>query len=359
MVGALWTVIGTFRFLTDNPSGVLVDRIGRKPIILIGSAIIIFSYVLFATAQDLNQLFVSSAVAAIGFVISTMGTRVYAADITPIGKEGSYMGIYTGMMMAGNIVGPTIGTSIAQFYGVRAPFIASTIISVIAIILSFLKVKEIGRDESDVGTRRSTLQGYVSILKNKIILILIVTSLLVGLAEMEFQNIVLPIYGVEVIHMSMVEVGIVTSIGSLTNIAARFLIVALLEGRLSRRIIILAGFLIRGIIIFSIVYATDFSSLSVIIAVSWMGFGVAQSFVEAVWLDLTTIEDGGRVFGVRISFQDAAMALGPIIITLLMGISLQVPLYILTLTAIVQSLIFFVILTPSIFEKAVQRTHKQ
>lgn len=63
LLGTLWTVIGLSRFLTETPSGILVDKVGSKPAIIGGLALIGAAYLLFASAQTPTDVLASSAFA--------------------------------------------------------------------------------------------------------------------------------------------------------------------------------------------------------------------------------------------------------------------------------------------------------
>lgn len=125
LLGTLWSVIGLSRFLTETPGGMLVDTVGSKPVIIGGLAVIGASYLLFASAQTATYVLASSALAGAGFVVSAIGLMVQAAYYTPRGERVRYMGVINGSTMASNIVGPTIGGFIADYFGIRISFTAS------------------------------------------------------------------------------------------------------------------------------------------------------------------------------------------------------------------------------------------
>lgn len=354
-VGVIWSIIGVARIFAEMPTGVLVDRLGRKPMILIGAAVNSVSYVIFFFSQNILYLFVAASFAGIGFVISLSATKVYTADITPAGQEATYMGTFFSISMAANIIGPTLGTLISQSYGFRVPFVVSFAVAVAALMLSLL-VKEIKVDKSTIGMRDSPLQAYLSIFKDKFIMILNFASFLMHLMEASFQNVLFPIYG-QSLGLSLVEVGLVVSIGSLTNFITSLTLVKLIEDHMhTRRNVLAMGFIIRGIVFFSFAYITGFYMLAAVFAISNISLGIINSFIEGLWLDITTVEGRGTVFGLRGAFQDLSMVGSPIILTFTMNISLQAPINMIASMAVVQSLFYFIILKPSTLEKYVQRS---
>jgi MFS family permease len=168
LLGTLWTVIGLSRFLTETPSGILVDKVGSKPVIVGGLAVIGASYLLFASAQTPTEVLVSSALAGAGFVFSAIGLMVQAAYYTPPDERVRYMGILNGSTMASNIVGPTIGGFIADCFGLRISFIASSMTVFIALLIA-LMTREIEAKGSG-RTVRGMLHDYRIFMKKRLYL---------------------------------------------------------------------------------------------------------------------------------------------------------------------------------------------
>jgi MFS family permease len=126
--GAIWSVIGAARLLSETPSGFLIDRVGPKPSILGGLVAIVGAYLLYATAPTALMALIASALAGSGFAIAGLGLLVQATVDTPVHARVQYMGFLTGSMMASNIVGPTVGGVLADLGGLRTPFLASAIV---------------------------------------------------------------------------------------------------------------------------------------------------------------------------------------------------------------------------------------
>src|SRR6476620_2385896 len=108
IVGLLSTSFSLMQFLFAPFWGRLSDRIGRRPVILIGLIGSALSYSLFALASSLPMLFVARCLAGIaGANIPT--AQAFIADITTKENRARGMGMIGAAFGLGFIFGPAIG----------------------------------------------------------------------------------------------------------------------------------------------------------------------------------------------------------------------------------------------------------
>ncbi len=124
IVGLLFTSFSLMQFLFAPLWGRLSDRIGRRPIILLGLLGSSISYLIFGLADSLWILLASRLFAGIcGANIST--AQAYIADSTGPENRAKGMGIIGAAYGLGFIFGPAIGGILSQ-WGYRVPaFFAS------------------------------------------------------------------------------------------------------------------------------------------------------------------------------------------------------------------------------------------
>jgi DHA1 family tetracycline resistance protein-like MFS transporter len=113
-IGLLGTSFSLMQFLFSPIWGRWSDRIGRKPIILIGLLGSCLSYVTMALATSLTLLFVARIVGGIaGANIPT--AQAYIADITTPEDRARGMGLVGAAFGLGFIFGPAIGGLLSRF----------------------------------------------------------------------------------------------------------------------------------------------------------------------------------------------------------------------------------------------------
>jgi len=118
-VGLLSTSYSLMQFVFSPVWGRLSDRIGRRPIILIGLAGSCASYLVLALAQSLALVFLGRLVGGIaGAKIPT--AQAYIADVTTPENRAKGMGLVGAAFGLGFIFGPAIG-GILSHLGPSAP----------------------------------------------------------------------------------------------------------------------------------------------------------------------------------------------------------------------------------------------
>ena len=116
--------------------GRLSDRKGRKRLIVIG----LFSYAClslsFMLAQNVTALVVIRFFQGIASSMMMPAIQAYVGDITPPGREGFTMGFFNMSIFFGLSLGPVLGGSIKDVWGLDASFLSMGILSLVGFFLS-------------------------------------------------------------------------------------------------------------------------------------------------------------------------------------------------------------------------------
>jgi multidrug resistance protein len=119
VIGLLGTSFSLMQFLFSPVWGRLSDRMGRRPIILIGLAGSCASYLVLAVADTLALVFVARIVGGIaGANIPT--AQAYIADVTTVENRARGMGLVGAAFGLGFIFGPALG-GVLSHLGPSAP----------------------------------------------------------------------------------------------------------------------------------------------------------------------------------------------------------------------------------------------
>ena len=116
--------------------GRLSDRKGRKRLIVIG----LFSYaclsLAFMLAKDVTSLVAIRFFQGIASSMMMPAIQAYVGDITPRGREGFTMGFFNMSIFFGLSLGPVLGGSIKDVWGLGASFMSMGILSLLGFFLS-------------------------------------------------------------------------------------------------------------------------------------------------------------------------------------------------------------------------------
>ena len=157
-VGLLNTSFSLMQFLFAPFWGRLSDRVGRRPVILIGLFGSAVSYLLFGLASSLAMLFAARIAAGIaGANIPT--AQAYMADVTTPDNRAKGMGLLGAAFGLGFIFGPAIGGFLSQ-WGYQAPsFFASGLSLANFVAAWFLLPESRPAQERRPAARESRLAG--------------------------------------------------------------------------------------------------------------------------------------------------------------------------------------------------------
>jgi len=120
--------------------GVLSDKYGRRPIILLALFGLGADYIFHAFAPTLAWLFVGRVLAGITGASFTVATA-YIADISTPEKKAQNFGLIGAAFGLGFIIGPVIG-GVAAKWGVQAPFLVAAGLSLLNFVYGFFVLPE-------------------------------------------------------------------------------------------------------------------------------------------------------------------------------------------------------------------------
>jgi MFS transporter, DHA1 family, tetracycline resistance protein len=118
--GVFATAWAIMQFIWSPLMGVLSDRFGRRPVLLISLTGLGLDYILMALAPSLTWLFVGRVIS--GITAATYATAAaYVTDVTPREKRAAAYGYIGAAWGIGFVIAPAIGGLLGQWHA-RAPF---------------------------------------------------------------------------------------------------------------------------------------------------------------------------------------------------------------------------------------------
>ncbi len=118
--GYFATVFAAMQFFFSPVIGVLSDRFGRRPIILLSNLGLGLDYIVMALAPTIGWLFLGRVIS--GLTASSIPTAMaYIADVTPKEKRAGAFGMIGAAFGIGFVLGPAVGGLLADF-NPRLPF---------------------------------------------------------------------------------------------------------------------------------------------------------------------------------------------------------------------------------------------
>lgn len=283
--------------------GTLADRVGRRPVMVIGGVISIVAPILYTVAHAIPVVLMGSALRGIGIAAFTTGFQALLADLAPSERRGEILGWGGNSTALAALVGPLAGDWITSHQGFSVAFSAAAAAGVLCALVSLL-IREPSRE-----ARRAISTPPLRGLQETLAL----SNVRAGIAAVSPMGMA---FGAMVTFWPLVaQQHQLNTIGAFYSVyALGQLTVQTLAGRLSDRIgrsrVMLPGMLLTGIAFAAIPLArSDVASLLVAFACG-AGLGIARTAIDALVLDGAPITLRGTVVALEFTLNDVWIGLG-------------------------------------------------
>lgn len=145
LLGQVLALYAIMQFVAAPVLGVLSDRYGRRPVLLLSLAGSTIDYLVMAFSPVLWLLLVGRAIAGLTAANAAVATA-YIADITPEAGRARRLGLFQAFFGAGFVVGPVIGGALGDIWW-RDPFFAAAAVNGVNLVLALFLLPESHRAE--------------------------------------------------------------------------------------------------------------------------------------------------------------------------------------------------------------------
>ncbi|WP_341833979.1 MFS transporter [Chitinophaga pollutisoli] len=131
-------IIGLFTLMAglSRPfSGKLTDTIGRIPVMVFGSVICVICSLLYPMVSSVGAFLLLRFFHGFSTGFKPTGTSAYVADMVPFNRRGEAMGMVGLASTIGLSLGPSIGGSIANAWGIVTMFQISAIFALLSVVI--------------------------------------------------------------------------------------------------------------------------------------------------------------------------------------------------------------------------------
>lgn len=319
-LGLLMAVYSLMQFLFAPMWGRISDRIGRKPVIMIGILGLSLSFFLMALSTELWMLFAARIIG--GFLSSANMPTVmaYVADITSEEDRGKGMGIIGASVGLGFIFGPAIGGVFSQS-SLSTPFYLAGATSLITFLfVTFVLKESLSSEQRSIQEKERTsllkaLSGPLSML---FLLQLFVSLSLSGL-EATFAY-----FAAEKAGLGSVELGYIFMIMGLAGAIVQGGLVGRLTKKLGEGIVIQLGIIISAAGFGLILLTEGFGTAALFLTIFGIGNGLIRPSVSSLLTKKSTTGHGGTT-GLLSSFDSLGRIIGPPLGGWLFSIAIGMP----------------------------------
>lgn len=297
-IGFILAADGFGLLIGDIPAGTLLNRFDRKNIMLLGIAIVALCISLLFWIKSIALLIIVRIFTGIGMALWNIARYSYIREQSQNQNRGKSIATLGGVVRIGSFAGPAIGGIIAAQFGLRVPFIAAALITLLSFILVLFFVSKKSKQSQTIQKQVSLLSAF----KNLGITLKSYQNILLGppgfgqlFAQMirHGRNIVIPLYGSQVLGLSVDEVGYIMSIASGIDMSL-FVPAGIIMDRFGRKFAIVPSFIIQGFSMILVGFATGYYSLLFATCLMGFGNGISSGTMMTLGADLAPEDVEGK-----------------------------------------------------------------
>jgi MFS family permease len=223
-VGLLISSFAVGRLVVNIPSGVAAEYLGRKRLLLIGTFMVVLFSTLSGLALTFPTLLLLRFLTGLGGGIAITLVTTVIVDLTPAEMRGRSLSAQQGFTLFVSVLGPTLGGFMADWYGLRAPFLVSGVLAFIFGIWTWLRLPE----TSQPRRRRSKARGEEhagsfladarQLTGNLDFMLICLVGFALFFTRFSGQNTLVPLIAYDHAQLSPGQLGLICAVVSLLNV---------------------------------------------------------------------------------------------------------------------------------------------
>lgn len=320
--GLLMSLVSVPQLLVRIPFSLLSDRIGRKPLMILGLLLYGVAYTAYSLAQSLIQLAVFVLLHGSGMAAYWPASMAYLGDLTQSRQKqrsGRIIGAYTTTFGSAYTVGSFIGGYTVENFGYITNFRLAALLGFIGGFIALFGVKDVIRPRiriaPTVKPSQLSLRRRLSILATNDIIIFALASILLSASILPAVQVFFPLYAKN-LRTGEALIGLAMMVNSGGSTLARFPGGQLSE-RMNHRVLLGGAFLMVTIGIFLIPFTTSFTMMLLCLTIVGLGSGVILSVTLVMVIDAARPSERGFAIGLQGTTRHVGRVSGPIIMGLI------------------------------------------
>ncbi|HUY17964.1 MAG TPA: MFS transporter [Candidatus Binataceae bacterium] len=312
-IGLILAIYSAAQFVCAPILGRISDRIGRRPIIMLGLLGSSVSYVIYGFAGSFAVLLLSRAIH--GMCAGTISTaQAYIADTTAESERARGMGMIGAAFGLGFVLGPAIGGLLGHA-SLRTPVFFAAALTFANLIFAALALPESHPPEPgarlDLHAAVATFTSFPRNLANPLRLRLFAIAFMLTTAmaafEMTFAIMIPAVYGYHALG-----VGLLLAYAGFIQALTQGYLLGKFVARVGERTVLMVGVLVFLVGIGPLASLGSHAALLIFLALLSLGYGFASPAVATLISKSAERHLQGEVLGLNQSAMSLARIAGPI-----------------------------------------------
>lgn len=302
-----------FRLVFAPAGGVLVSRLGERPVYLTGLLVVALSSLATAFAQSYWQLLVFRGLGGVGSTLFTVSAMALLVRLAPPTSRGRVTSAYASSFLVGGMLGPVIGGALAQL-GYRVPFVVYAAALVVAATVVGTRLSRASLRPVTDGPQPPPMRVREA-LGDSAYRASLASAFANGWCNFGVRVAVLPQLAVSV-HDATWVAGVALALAALGT-ALTLQVSGRVADAVGRRPLVITGLVVTAVGLGLLGTSESLAVLLALSVLSGVGAGMVNPGQQAAVADVVGTErSGGTVLSTFQMFQDGGAILGPVLVGL-------------------------------------------
>ena len=341
-LGLLMAVYSLMQLIFAPMWGQVSDRIGRKPVMMIGIAGLAVSFFIQAISTELWMLFAARVLGGILSAANMPTAMAYVADITTEENRGKGMGIVGAATGLGFVFGPAIGGIFSKI-SLSTPFYLASGSSFITLMLVFILLKESKLKNSQSSKEKTSIWKAF----NGAISVLFVVQLLISLSLSGLEA-TFAYFAAKKAGLDSIQLGYIFMIMGFGSAMVQGGLVGKMTKKYGESSVILGGMIVSAVGFCLILLVHNFTTAAIYLTIFGLGNGVIRPSVSSL-LTKTSTAGHGSSTGLLSSFDSLGRIIGPPLGGWLFSMAVGLP-YISGAIITIVAFLLFVVFRPKVIK---------
>jgi len=327
-IGLMVAAFSLSQLLFSPIAGRLSDRIGRKPIIIVGMLIFAISEWMFGAANSTVILFAARILGGVGAALIMPAVLAYAADVTTAHERGQGMGFINAAITTGFIIGPGVGGLVAQL-GVRAPFYGAAIAGLVAATITFFLLPKAQKMESNVELKANDSkqnlplwkQLALSVREPYFVSLIIIFIASFGLANFET---IFTLFVDDKFGFDTLDIAYIITFGSIAGAVVQATIFGLILNKFGEFKVITLCLLGSAVFIILTLFVHKYWLIFAVTFLVFLAMDILRPALGTL-MSKMTVNQQGYVAGLNSAYTSLGNILGPIVAGSLYDVNIDYP----------------------------------
>ncbi|MCY4581541.1 MAG: MFS transporter [Chloroflexi bacterium] len=313
LVTLIFAALGASRIFSAPLTGFLADRVGRKPLAVIGAGLRGGASFGVLYIDSYAAFFVLELIGNTGVAMWQTTSQVVIADMSTPENRGRAVAMRNSSMRLGQLIGPVLGGFIAVTWGLPQVFVVNGVSKFLVMFITLYLIGETRptRERRPAAERTSLRADLLPIVLSRAFLALGLTTIAAALIGQSMVQAMFPIAGKVDAGLIESEIGLLITVAGIVTLLCSFPNGVLVD-RLGRKMSLVPGLLIAAGAAVVLSMMDGFSIALLGMAVLGMAIAMTMGSTQAFAMDLAPDDKRGAFLGLWASFQSFGSAVGPL-----------------------------------------------